>query len=258
MSALPAAPAHGKRNPRDPARRAQPLGPSGPFGLLGGLPALALAALVLARALGLGARAPPARTVTPIAMDDADAAAFFSGDWFVQWQTPTRYLPAAFDQGVVASYTPQPPSWPFGYTVRVHNVARDAAGTLKDSDAGLAGLAGGLGAQRAPDARGSAAFLVAPPFVPPCLAGDYWVVAREPCAGTELAVVCGGQPTIPAADGAFTYDTAATNNAGFWALTRAARLDDAAAAAVRARVDAVAARNAISLIGLRRVSHGPR
>jgi hypothetical protein len=47
------------------------------------------------------------------------------------------------------------------------------------------------------------------------------------------------------------------NNAGFWALTRAARLDDAAAA-VRARVDAVAARNAISLLGLRRVTHGPR
>jgi len=193
---------------------------------------------------------PSPRTVAPIEMDDAAAATFFAGTWYVQWQTETRYLKSDFNTRVVAAYAPQPPSW-LGYTVSVHNAARNAAGAVRDSNAGWCGLAR-LGAQRHPDAasRGLAKFVVAPQFVPRWFAGDYWVIARDTCADTEFAVVCGGQPAVP--DGAaYTYDTDATNNSGLWILTRSQ--DPANVDAVYERACAVVRANGISLRGLNRV-----
>ncbi len=200
---------------------------------------------------------PPAvRTVAPIPMDDADAASFFTGEWFVQWQTETRYLKRDYNARVKASYTQQPPSW-FGYTVGIRNVAHraradahaDAHAAVRDS--GTRALTR-LGAQRHPDSNGLAKFVVAPHFVPARFAGDYWIIARATCGPTEFAVVCGGQPTI--ADplgGGYTYDTDATNNSGLWILTRTQNPQNALA--VYERASAAIRSNGISLRGLARV-----
>jgi hypothetical protein len=210
----------------------------------------------VAAVAALVCRAPSPRTVVPIAMDDAEAAAFFAGKWYVQWQTETRYLKPDYNARVVAEYAPQPPSW-LGYTVAVRNEARTAAGAVRSSDASW------LGAQRHPESGGLAKFVVAPQFVPRWLAGDYWIIAHGVCGETEFAVVCGGQPTIPDGDPragsapAYTYDTDATNNSGLWVFTRSR--DPPNVGAVYARACAAIRANGISLRGLRRVdqSLGP-
>lgn len=194
-----------------------------------------------------------ARPVVPIAMDDADAATFFAGRWFVQWQTETRYLKSEYNFRVEATYTQQAPSW-FGYTVGVRNVARSVAGLVKDSNAGICGPAL-LGAQRQPGSLGLAKFVVAPQFVPRWFAGEYWIIARERCGDEEFAVVCGGQPTIEARDGLYTYDTDATNNSGLWIFTRSqcpTNVD-----AIYERATEVIRRNGISALGLGRVDQAP-
>ena len=207
--------------------------------------------IVSAACRALMRRAP--RTVVPIRMDDADAATFFTGRWFVQWQTETRYLKSDYNVRVEATYTQQAPSW-FGYTVGVRNVARSVTGEVKDSSAGWGGCAP-LGAQRQPGGGGLAKFLVAPQFVPRCFAGEYWIIARERCGDEELAVVCGGQPTIEARDGLYTYDTDATNNSGLWIFTRSQAPPNVDA--IYARAMEVVRRNGISALGLSRVDQAP-
>jgi hypothetical protein len=191
------------------------------------------------------------RTVVPIPMDDAAAATFFAGDWFVQWQTETRYLKSAYNTRVKATYTPRPPSW-FGYTVGVHNVA-EAAGIVRDSNWNGLTL---LGAQRHPDSNGLAKFVVAPQFLPRWFAGDYWIIARAFCGTTEeFAVVCGGQPTVADGD-AYTYDTDATNNSGLWIFTRSR--NPVEIVSIYKIASAVIHKNGISLTGLNRVDQTDR
>lgn len=157
------------------------------------------------------------KQVTPIPMTDEEATQFFSNSWNIQQQTETKYLKKEYNNFVKATYTQQKPSF-FGYTVAVHNVATSDAGQLKDSNIyGFTFLAG----QRNPKSDGKAMFLVAPRFLPKWFAGDYWIIGYEN-KGTddEFAIVCGGQPTILASDGRYTYDTNVTNNSGLWIFTR--------------------------------------
>ena len=153
-------------------------------------------------------------------MDDKGASEFFVNDWYVQKQTETPYLKKDYNNCVRATYKQKPPSF-FGYTVDVHNFAKGDSGKWKNSGVGF------LAGQRNPASDGEAKFLVAPQFLPKWFAGDYWVLAHENKGATdEFAIVAGGQPKIPLADGC-TFDTGVTNGSGLWIFTRKQARDDA-------------------------------
>ena len=182
-------------------------------------------------------------------MTDAEAAAFFDGDWFIQWQTETKYLKAEYNKCVKATYRVQPPSF-FRYTVAIHNVAKSTnTGDWKDSNWLGFTL---LGAQRHPDSQGLAKFLVAPHFLPSWFAGDYWIIAHDnKNKDDEFAVVCGGQPTIAVSDG-YTYDTNATNRSGLWIFTR--HPNPTSIPSIYKTATEIIRHNGISLHGLARVT----
>eukprot|EP00928_Gymnodinium_smaydae_P088951 TRINITY_DN72981_c0_g1_i1.p2 TRINITY_DN72981_c0_g1~~TRINITY_DN72981_c0_g1_i1.p2 ORF type:complete len:277 (+),score=74.29 TRINITY_DN72981_c0_g1_i1:162-992(+) len=146
--------------------------------------------------------------------------------WYIQEQQITGYQKAESLYCVTATYNlenqkvpkifPGVPPWWDGTVVTVYNYANKyrANGPLQNEDNST--LCG-----RVEDPEEPGKLLVAPCFLPNYLAGPYWIVeiGRDEKGAYEWAVVVGGEPTIPFADGCTTQETG-VNNAGLWLLSR--------------------------------------
>ena len=147
---------------------------------------------------------------------------YINGPWYIHQQAPIAYLPPSRNYCVTAQYNlyNDPTFW--GYTVDVNNYAEDAAGNS---------YGGPLCAIPASKKAGAdaAKLKVAPCFVPPFLAGPYWVIAYDEEKG--YALVSGGQPTIDTGDGCVSGD--GVNYSGLWIFLRSRERDEAAIAEAR-------------------------
>lgn len=135
----------------------------------------------------------------------------------------TQYLPKSHNYCVYAEYAHKKSNF-YGWDLAVHNHAEEADGTVHDSTKDTKGA--GLCAKLVNATAGK--LEVAPCFLPPLLAGPYWVVHFEPGEGTMptefdwcegWALIVGGQPTIPTAGGLCRTGTG-VNNAGLWIFSR--------------------------------------
>ncbi|KAL7569220.1 hypothetical protein ACA910_016776 [Epithemia clementina (nom. ined.)] len=156
--------------------------------------------------------------------ENFDLDAYISAPWYVQEQAVVEYLPRENFFCVRAQYSKvggwfKQTFW--GYTIRVDNQARDAAGNP---------FGGGLCAYQTNSHEEPAKLAVAPCFLPTFLAGPYWVLAFEE-GENGYALISGGQPTIDTGNGCVTGD--GINNSGLWVFTRAKERNEEVVAKVR-------------------------
>jgi len=137
---------------------------------------------------------------------NVDLAAYISKTWYIQQQMVVAYLPADSFYCVTASYEGGEPPTRHGYTIKVMNYAQNENSTARGGE---------LCAYEA-DSSDLAKLAVAPCFLPKFAAGPYWILAYNEEEG--YALVSGGQPTIPTADGCQTG--MGVNNAGLWIFAR--------------------------------------
>merc|ERR1712100_699902 len=105
--------------------------------------------------------------------------------------------------------------------IDVHNHAEGKDGEIFDSGTLLQ-------ARTVNEERGQ--FLVAPWFIPPSLAGPYWIIAYDEAEG--YALVSGGPPTLEGKDGKCKLGSG-TNNSGLWIFTREQKRNEELIAKVR-------------------------
>merc|ERR1712232_617206 len=134
---------------------------------------------------------------------------YVSGSWYIHQQAITQYLPIERNFCVRAQYTlyDEPTFW--GYTVAVNNYAQN-----EDGDA----FGGPLCAKEDTAENNPAKLQVAPCFLPPIVAGDYWVVAYNEDEG--YALISGGQPTVEGPNGC-----SSPNQSGLWIFSRSPMRD---------------------------------
>ena len=92
-----------------------------------------------------------------------------------------------------------------------------------------------------PDKNVPAKLQVGPCFLPHLAFGPYWVVAAGKSSNSttadseyDWALISGGVPTIPSADGHGCRTGTGVNNAGLWVFTRDSKRNNATVSAVRA------------------------
>jgi len=129
---------------------------------------------------------------------------YVTGDWFIHQQAVTQYLPVERNFCVRAQYTLRDSPTFWGYTVEVNNYAQDSNGNA---------FGGPLCAKLDEAENNPAKLQVAPCFLPPIVAGDYWVVAYSEEDG--YALIAGGQPTVEGPDGCSSPDSS-----GLWIFSR--------------------------------------
>jgi len=159
------------------------------------------------------------KTVTTV--EPFDINEYASAPWYVQQQAEVSYQPIEQNYCVRAQYTVlDEPTFLFGYTVGVNNLAQDEQGREYGGD---------LCAYQTDDSPSKLA--VAPCFLPKLFAGPYWVVAYNETEG--YALISGGQPTIPSEDGSGCTTGTGINNSGLWIFTRQQERDEALVQKVR-------------------------
>eukprot|EP00428_Durinskia_dybowskii_P018583 CAMPEP_0170225236 /NCGR_PEP_ID=MMETSP0116_2-20130129/12325_1 /TAXON_ID=400756 /ORGANISM="Durinskia baltica, Strain CSIRO CS-38" /LENGTH=228 /DNA_ID=CAMNT_0010475953 /DNA_START=83 /DNA_END=769 /DNA_ORIENTATION=- len=168
------------------------------------------------------AAAPPA-TCPPDdfdSTDNFDLDTYISKPWYVQQQMEVSYLPASQNRNVRAQYARKQGWSLFRYDLSVYNHAEDLAEPHNSRDAKLCA--------KVVDAL-TGKLKVAPCFLPPFLAGPYWVVAYDESEG--YALVSGGPPEQSAPGGCRTGN--GVNGAGLWIFTRKQARDQALVDKVR-------------------------
>eukprot|EP00747_Dinoflagellata_sp_TGD_P183126 gnl/TRDRNA2_/TRDRNA2_37824_c0_seq1.p1 gnl/TRDRNA2_/TRDRNA2_37824_c0~~gnl/TRDRNA2_/TRDRNA2_37824_c0_seq1.p1 ORF type:complete len:220 (-),score=40.33 gnl/TRDRNA2_/TRDRNA2_37824_c0_seq1:60-719(-) len=152
---------------------------------------------------------------------DFDVKSYVAGEWFIQQQAVTKYLPKTENFCVSAEYSllSKPSFW--GYTIGVHNIAHEANGVVHDSGSTLCAYG--------TDPETPAKLAVAPCFLPKVAAGPYWVIAYDETEG--YALVSGGQPTVSTPEGCRTGT--GVNDSGLWIFTRKQERDEALVQKVR-------------------------
>lgn len=174
-------------------------------------------------ATAVAATCPPADFDT---IESFDLAEFASSRWYIQQQMETKYLPKTKNFCVYAEYHRRKKKTTLGYDIDVHNRAEGKDGEIFDSG-------NLLQAKIVDEARGK--LEVAPWFLPPILAGPYWVIAYDEKEG--YALVSGGPPTIEGKDGKCQTGKG-VNDAGLWIFTREQKRDDALLEKVRGLAEA--------------------
>jgi len=169
--------------------------------------AAALALLISTDARLNGASCPPANFST---VDGFNLTSFVSTRWYIQQQMATSYLPKTENRCVFAEYS-LPEKKPFwGYEIRVRNYAEDVASPYTVHDSGPDLLCAKI------EDSSAGKLKVAPCFLPPLLAGPYWVLDYNEEEG--YALISGGAPTISAPGGCRTGT--GVNDSGLWIFTR--------------------------------------
>lgn len=121
-----------------------------------------------------------------------DLNEFVRARWYVHQQAPTKYVPVERNFCSYAEYDiiDGRPTFPWGYTVKVHNYAQDATGKS---------YGGELCAYQESANNTPAKLGVAPCNLPKAISGPYWVLAYDETDG--YALISGGQPTIFTGEG---------------------------------------------------------
>lgn len=138
----------------------------------------------------------------------------------------TEYLPKSENYCVFAEYNLRERRTLLGYDIDVHNQAQTKDGKVVDSG-------NLLNAQIVDEKRGK--LVVGPYFVPPFLAGPYWVVEYSEAEG--YALISGGAPTLEGNDGKCRTGRG-VNDSGLWIFLRKEERDEALVAKVRALAEA--------------------
>eukprot|EP00040_Diaphanoeca_grandis_P039159 m.258290 g.258290 ORF g.258290 m.258290 type:complete len:213 (+) comp36392_c0_seq1:101-739(+) len=179
-------------------------------------------------ALAGSTMAQPPKSCPPPGFDTAGALRggfdvnwYANGTWYIQQQMPISYLPPDFTYCVAATYKEETsPVWK--YDVAVHNHAENSTGQQR---AGTKDICGKI-------VNATAGKLeVAPCFLPPSLAGPYWVVDFSVEEG--WALVSGGPP-MNTGEGGYCKTGTGTNDSGLWIFTRMQRRDQIKVEKVRA------------------------
>ena len=150
---------------------------------------------------------------------DFDLEAYSSAKWYVHEQAVTTYLPKENNYCVTAEYTVMNRRTFWGYTVRVNNSAKNINGEE---------FGGILYAAQNKDEP--AKLKVAPGFLPPFLAGPYWILDYQETTADQdgYALIIGGQPNVRTENGGCTTKNRwITSSGGLWIFTRSAVRDQA-------------------------------
>ncbi|KAJ3202491.1 hypothetical protein HDU67_000535 [Dinochytrium kinnereticum] len=178
--------------------------------------AVALAASVVASPTPGGSQkpknCPPAGfdAVTDFSVDS------YLGQWYIQAQAPTQYLPEEQNFCVSALYTKSADG-----TVSIYNFSK--VGSINGRvQATVPNLKGTIR-----DASRPSKLSVGPQFLPAFLGGPYWVVATGPIVGGEYqwALVSGGLPNQESNGKCLANETSVAsflngNGQGLWIFTR--------------------------------------
>jgi len=181
----------------------------------------------------------PCQTVTTQVGFDLDT--YITARWYSQQQRPTPFQPATLNYCTTADYSEIDPTqvdFMDAYTIKVFNTAQDVDGNVftSDDEAQVGPDPGPLcGLQEFPE-DDPAKLLVGNCFddpAQPFSSGPYWVLEYDEAAG--YALISGGQPDVPTANGLCTYSSPFS---GLWIFTRDPEHNDTLIEEVRAMATA--------------------
>ncbi|KAI8839934.1 Calycin-like protein [Chytridium lagenaria] len=139
----------------------------------------------------------------------------FLGQWYVQAQAPTIYLPVEQNYCVAANYSQTSPN-----TISIFNFSRvgSVTGRIQATTPNLKGTIR--------DAARPSKLSVGPEFLPAFLAGPYWVIATGPIVEDKYswALISGGAPNQESNGRCLANEAVFSlfngNGQGLWIFTR--------------------------------------
>jgi len=152
---------------------------------------------------------------------DFDLKEFVQARWYVHQQAPTKYVPVERNFCSYAEYNiiDGKPTFPWGYTVKVHNYAEDVTGKS-------------YGGELCAYQENKSKLAVAPCKLPKAVSGPYWVLAYEEDDEKDgYALISGGQPTIRTEQGCRLKQ--GIIESGLWVFLRSRERNEETIAKVR-------------------------
>ncbi|KAJ3118438.1 hypothetical protein HDU96_001605 [Phlyctochytrium bullatum] len=161
----------------------------------------------------------------------------YLGQWYIQSQAPTQYLPVEQNYCVSALYTKSGDN-----TISIYNFSKASVGSINGRvQATVPNLKGTIR-----DASRPSKLSVGPSFLPASIAGPYWVVATGPIIDGQYqwALVSGGAPSKESNGKCLANENSVLsflngNGQGLWIFTRAQVADAALVTELKGLADSL-------------------